>query len=367
MSRRRTTVLATVSILSLGCEPEGSVPSPQAVALRENPENLLNVQTVLEPDLTEETDWYTGATMMRWDPLTKILFVADAVNQTLVSMGVDGRLVTTFDIARGRGPGEIENIEDIALGPGFVAVLDRPLGRLLVYSRAGALDGSFSLPAAYHDFTVAGDSTLYMAPGTGGHAFDRFTLAGDQLPGIGRFDSLPEPCITNRCASERSHCIGCRLSVLNDSTLLVANLEEAILATFDRRTGGLLVTVDLKSRVPVLGDWVAEDQSLIEAANERHAARGERAVSFKSYLLSVHPVPGNGQSLIAAVAPSIVRFRETKRYELWIITLGDLTVRRLRFDRPYIGILAAGDGDVAFGVHSRSTAIFRADIPPSSN
>lgn len=343
---------------------ERAVASQPVFAAADEPRLLQDVEPVLVPDLTEATAWYAGVTEMDFDPRSSTLFLADRETGMLAGLDERGRPTTRFRVRMGRGPLEVTEISRFAVTPSGLVVLDRFQGKLVLFDHEGLPQREFAVGSGYQTFEVGRGGTVYLLPGTDGRAFDRFTLTGDELPGIGGFDELPEPCRTSDCATRASYCMGCEMSLLDDSLIVVANTEESLLALFSASSGRRTAFYDLGVEIPALADWMSADAPYIEAANEERRERGEtNTLAFKSYIFNLDTVDGAGGRIHFSIVPSGEVFRENREYELWVLDLGTLELKRFEYGTEFVGQLAVAGPDHVYAVHSRSRGIYRGRLP----
>ncbi|MFW6090080.1 MAG: hypothetical protein ACODAB_10025, partial [Gemmatimonadota bacterium] len=274
----------------------------------------------------------------------------------VVEFTSDGTLVTTYGGSRGRGPEEIYRPTGFAFNDSVLAVLDVGNQKTLLYSRQGIFTGIVPSAAQYRDVAMLGED-LVLVPGQDGALVDVASPAESDvaLESMGDAADLPVRCDGEDCPRLRSMCTGCQIAAAGDSSFVITNIEESIIAVFDR-SGQLLQRMDFLVDDPVVRGWHEEDLPLIRQENEESGGRTEL---LKTYFLSVQPV---GEMRIGtAVAPSGPVVHESG-YEYWLIDLDAGTVERYGLPRQRLGYRAVGDGPV-YALDMNDGGIYQLTMP----
>jgi sugar lactone lactonase YvrE len=155
------------------------------------------------------------------------LLVADTGGHRVVRLDSRGKVLGAFGRA-GRGPGEFERLEDVAVGPhGRIYTLDSGFARVQVFSRDGALlrtlgaDANLCTPAG---FGVGADGAVYVADTCGGRIV--------KLDGKGRRNEEIRPAPPEKLEQPVDVAIGA------DGLLYVADLTPRVIA-LDPATGAV--------------------------------------------------------------------------------------------------------------------------------
>lgn len=351
----------TCSLFIGACDaPDGTDEAPNAgvSSSAETPgrEPPLDTEQLLAPGVTGESDLFIGARAVLVDHDQELIVAVDPQNVSIQSVDYSGRLVGSFPIPRGEGPGELSGLKGVSLAGGEVAAFDGR-NRVLVFNRDGEPTSFMVLDQVYQD-VVLSTSEMYMIPGSAGTAFDRYDRTGNLQVSVGDREDLPEPCTTNPCTGGRSFCIGCQSFIVQDTLLLVVNTDDTALALLSIESGKPLLRADLKSEIPLLRTWAAQDEEALSVPIP-DSPTGARAIVFKPYILSVSPLDDGTLRVLVSVMPSNAVFREEQRYEAWILDLdGGIDVeRRLTYDEPHVGRAVAIDGNRIFAVHGSSGGI----------
>lgn len=335
--------------------------SPASMTTTAMPENrtvgsLGNPSPVVVPGLDSTNNWFGRVLELSHDSATGNLLALDPQRVRIVEFTTDGTLVTTYGGSRGRGPEDIYRPAGFAFNDSLLAILDVGNQKTLLYSRSGDFEGIVSAAAQYRDVAILGEELL-LVPGRDGALVDVASPAEPDAPveSVGAGADLPVRCEGVDCPQLRSMCTGCQVTAASDSSFVITNIEQSIVAVFDR-SGELQQRMDFLVDDPVIRGWHQEDLPLIQRENEESGGRTEL---LKTYFLSVQPIADS--RLGTAVAPSGPVVHESG-YEYWIIDLAAGTVERYGFPRQKLGYRAVGDGPV-YALDMEDGGIYRLLAP----
>lgn len=353
--------------LFMGCDSPPEIPdvqepdSPGSMTTTPMPQSriigsLASPSPVVVPGLDASNDWFGRVLELSRDTAAGTLLALDPQTVRVVEFTTDGTLVTIYGGSRGRGPEEIYRVAGFAFNDSLLAILDVGNQKTLLYSRSGDFEGLVSAEAQYRDVAFLG-SDLLLVPGQDGAVVDVASPATPdaELESLGEGEDLPVRCAGADCARLRSMCTGCQITAAGDSSFVITNIEESIIAVFDR-SGRLRQRMDFLVDDPVIRGWHEEDLPLIQRENEESGGRTEL---LKTYFLSVQPV--GDLRIGTAVAPSGPVVHESG-YEYWIIDLDAGTVERYGLPRQRLGYRAVGDGPV-YALDMNDGGIYKLTIP----
>ncbi len=246
---------------------------------------------------------------------------------------------------------------DYSYSRASVVFLDRGNTKVLVFPRRGSRVTQFPVPAAYRSIALAADETVLLVPGTGAHAVDVYSAAGDPVGGIGAFEELPVRCAPNEdCERTRRQCMGCVVRVLGDA-VLVMNTELDLMTVFAGE-GRPARSLDLRARLARLREWIATDEPLLARMQERADARSSGAtvpVVLKSYFNNVHASPDGRLAFSVKPASPVL---QSSGYQYSLLDVETLEVESVGFSDHSHGLRATG-WQTVFGVQRGTYAIYR--------
>lgn len=353
--------------LLVGCDSPPETPdvqepdSPGSMTTTPMPESrivgsLANPSPVVVPGLDSSNHWFGRVLELSRDTSAGTLLALDPQTVRVVEFTTDGTLVTTYGGSRGRGPEEIYRVAGFAFNDSLLAILDVGNQKTLLYSRSGDFEGLVSAEAQYRDVAILGQDLL-LVPGQDGAVVDVASPASPdaETVSLGEGADLPVRCAGDDCARLRSMCTGCQITAAGDSSFVITNIEESVVAVFDR-SGQLRQRMDFLVDDPVIRGWHEEDLPLIQRENEESGGRTEL---LKTYFLSVQPI--GDLRVGTAVAPSGPVVHESG-YEYWIIDLDAGTVERYSLPRQRLGYRTVGDGPV-YALNMDDGGIYQLTMP----
>lgn len=309
------------------------------------------------PDTTPESEWLNVVADIRYDGSSGTMFTMDRMAGTLAEVDTLGSLVHLYGGGLGGGPHEVRNWVDYSFSSSYVVFLDRGNRKVMVYPRLGSSLDPFPVSTTYRSIALAGDETILLAPGTGAHAVDAYSMAGDPVGGIGAFEELPVRCTPEEdCERTRRMCMGCVVRVVGDA-VVVMNAETNLLTVYGAE-GEPARSVDLRARIPLLREWIATDEPYLARMQER-ANEGSSgatvAVALKSYFSNAHTSPDGRLAFSINPATPIL---QASGFQYWLLDIETLEIESAMFSDPSHGIRATGWPTV-FGVQRGSYAIYR--------
>ena len=363
-----------VALLLLGCQPEDqtepedqaepTAAPPDAAVAFEGPQiavqpnrTLHPVAMLAVPDTTPESEWLNVVADMRYDASSGTMFTMDRMAGTLAEVDTLGTLVHLYGGGIGAGPHEVRNWVDYSFSSSSVVFLDRGNRKVMVFPRLGSRLDPFPVSTTYRSIALAGDETILLAPGTGAHAVDVYSMAGDPVGGIGAFGELPVRCTPEEdCDRIRRMCMGCVVRVVGDA-VVVMNAEMNLLTVYGAE-GEPVRSVDLRARIPLLREWIATDEPYLARMQERANARSSGAtvaIALKRYFSNAHTSPDGRLAFSINPATPIL---QASGFQYWLLDIETLEVESAMFSDPADGMRATGWPTV-FGVQRESYAIYR--------